>query len=64
MTPSSSKRSEERIRELREEAGTVFLVSHNIDVDPGHLRPGDLAGEGRAADGRPTEEVLAAYNKG
>ncbi len=26
------RRSEERVRELREEAGTVFLVSHNVDV--------------------------------
>ncbi|WP_020576876.1 ABC transporter ATP-binding protein [Actinopolymorpha alba] len=26
------KRSEERIRELRDEAGTVFLVSHSLDV--------------------------------
>ncbi|PZH02452.1 teichoic acid ABC transporter ATP-binding protein [Streptomyces sp. NTH33] len=55
------KRSEERIRELRKEAGTVFLVSHNnksirdtcervLWLERGELR----------MDG-PTEEVLEAY---
>ncbi|MFF7674136.1 MULTISPECIES: ABC transporter ATP-binding protein [Streptomycetaceae] len=55
------KRSEERIRELRKEAGTVFLVSHNnksirdtcdraIWLEHGTLR----------MDG-PTDEVLKAY---
>ncbi|GGY07505.1 ABC transporter ATP-binding protein [Streptomyces anandii] len=55
------KRSEERIRELRERAGTVFLVSHNnksirdtcervLWLERGVLR----------MDG-PTEEVLEAY---
>ena len=47
------QRSEQRIRELREEAGTVFLVSHQLGIDPGHLRADDLAGVGRDADGRP-----------
>jgi teichoic acid transport system ATP-binding protein len=57
------KRSEERIRELRREAGTVFLVSHNnksiadtcdrvLWLEKGELR----------MDG-PTEEVLAAYEE-
>ena len=31
-------------RELREEAGTVFLVSHSNSHDPRHLRPRALAG--------------------
>jgi teichoic acid transport system ATP-binding protein len=55
------KRSEDRIRELRKEAGTVFLVSHNnksirdtcdrtLWLEKGELR----------MDG-PTEEVLKAY---
>jgi teichoic acid transport system ATP-binding protein len=55
------RRSEERIRELRAEAGTVFLVSHNnksirdtcdrvLWVEKGEL----------VADG-PAEEVVAAY---
>jgi teichoic acid transport system ATP-binding protein len=57
------KRSEDRIRELREEAGTVILVSHNnrsirdtcdrtIWLDSGVI----------AMDG-PTEEVLRAYEE-
>jgi teichoic acid transport system ATP-binding protein len=57
------KRSEERIRELRAEAGTVFLVSHNnksirdtcdrvLWLEKGELR----------MDG-PTEEVLRAYEE-
>ncbi|MDN0197199.1 ABC transporter ATP-binding protein [Streptomyces sp. S.PNR 29] len=58
---SFQKRSEERIRELRKSAGTVFLVSHNnksirdtcdrvLWLERGELR----------MDG-PTEEVLEAY---
>jgi teichoic acid transport system ATP-binding protein len=58
---SFQKRSEERIRELREQAGTVFLVSHNnksirdtcervLWLERGELR----------MDG-PTEEVMQAY---
>ncbi|SDK69805.1 ABC transporter ATP-binding protein [Streptomyces indicus] len=57
------KRSEERIRELREKAGTVFLVSHSnksirdtcdrvLWLEKGELR----------MDG-PTEEVLAEYER-
>jgi teichoic acid transport system ATP-binding protein len=57
------KRSEERIRELRKEAGTVFLVSHNnksirdtcdrvIWLESGTIR----------MDG-PTEEVVGAYEE-
>ncbi|MCQ4082412.1 ABC transporter ATP-binding protein [Streptomyces sp. RB6PN25] len=57
------KRSEERIRELREEAGTVFLVSHNNNSIRDTcervlwLEKGDLLMDG------PTEEVLAAYEE-
>ncbi|MFB8180272.1 ABC transporter ATP-binding protein [Streptomyces sp. NPDC055966] len=57
------KRSEDRIRELRKEAGTVFLVSHNnksirdtcdrvLWLERGELR----------MDG-PTDEVLREYEK-
>ncbi|MDG4860428.1 ABC transporter ATP-binding protein [Streptomyces sp. T-3] len=60
---SFQKRSEERIRELRQQAGTVFLVSHNnksirdtcdrvLWLERGVLK----------MDG-PTQEVLAAYEK-
>jgi teichoic acid transport system ATP-binding protein len=57
------KRSEERIRELRQEAGTVFLVSHNnksirdtcdrvLWLEKGELRMDGL-----------TEDVLKAYEE-
>ncbi|MFE7859073.1 ABC transporter ATP-binding protein [Streptomyces sp. NPDC057403] len=60
---SFQRRSEERIRELRQQAGTVFLVSHNnksirdtcervLWLERGELR----------MDG-PTEEVMAAYEE-
>ena len=60
---SFQKRSEARIRELRQQAGTVFLVSHNnksirdtcervLWLERGELR----------MDG-PTEEVMAAYEE-
>jgi teichoic acid transport system ATP-binding protein len=57
------KRSEARIRELRKEAGTVFLVSHSnssirdtcdrvLWLEKGELRMDGL-----------TEDVLAAYEE-
>lgn len=57
------KRSEERIREIRDNAGTVFLVSHSMKsiqdtcnrviwIDRGNLR----------MDG-PTDEVIEAYEE-
>jgi teichoic acid transport system ATP-binding protein len=55
------KRSENRIRELRKEAGTVFLVSHNNNSIRDTcdrvlwLEKGELLMDG------PTEDVLAAY---
>mgnify|MGYP001446106588 CR=1 FL=1 len=57
------KRSEARIRELRKQAGTVFLVSHNnksIRTTCNRvlwLEKGELLMDG------PTEEVLKAYEK-
>ncbi|MER5729063.1 MULTISPECIES: ABC transporter ATP-binding protein [unclassified Streptomyces] len=56
-------RSEERIRELRKEAGTVFLVSHsNKSIRDTcdrvlWLERGELLMDG------PTEEVVSAYEK-
>ncbi|NUS11241.1 MAG: ABC transporter ATP-binding protein [Streptomyces sp.] len=55
------KRSEARIRELRKEAGTVFLVSHSNNAIRDTcdrvvwLEKGELLMDG------PTEEVLTAY---
>ncbi|MFD8591360.1 ABC transporter ATP-binding protein [Streptomyces sp. NPDC059637] len=57
------KRSEARIRELRKEAGTVFLVSHNNKSIRDTcervlwLEKGTLVMDG------PTDEVLKAYEK-
>ena len=57
------KRSEDRIRELRKEAGTVFLVSHNNNSIRDTcdrvvwLEKGELLMDG------PTEEVLKAYEE-
>ncbi len=57
------RRSEERIRELRKEAGTVFLVSHNNKSIRDTcdrvlwLEKGELLMDG------PTEDVLAAYEE-
>ncbi|MFF3397878.1 ABC transporter ATP-binding protein [Streptomyces sp. NPDC002659] len=56
-------RSEERIRELRKEAGTVFLVSHGAKTIRDTcdrvlwLERGELLMDG------PTDEVLRAYEK-
>ena len=56
-------RSEERIRELRKEAGTVFLVSHNNKTISDTcdrvlwLEKGELLMDG------PTDEVLKAYER-
>src|SRR6478735_355406 len=56
-------RSEERIRELRKEAGTVFLVSHNNKTIRDTcdrvlwLEKGELLMDG------PTDEVLKAYER-
>ncbi|ARZ66766.1 ABC transporter ATP-binding protein [Streptomyces sp. HU2014] len=60
---SFQKRSEARIRELRKEAGTVFLVSHNNRSIRDTcdrvlwLEHGQLLMDG------PTEEVVRAYEK-
>ncbi|WP_069812320.1 ABC transporter ATP-binding protein [Streptomyces sp. TP-A0874] len=57
------KRSEARIRELRKEAGTVFLVSHNNKSIRDTcervlwLEKGELIMDG------PTDEVIKAYEK-
>ncbi|WP_330317702.1 ABC transporter ATP-binding protein [Streptomyces platensis] len=60
---SFQKRSEARIRELRKEAGTVFLVSHNNKSIRNTcervlwLERGELIMDG------PTDEVVTAYEK-
>ncbi|MEU6084618.1 ABC transporter ATP-binding protein, partial [Streptomyces sp. NPDC047108] len=57
------RRSEQRIRELRKQAGTVFLVSHNNKSIRDTcdrvlwLEKGELVMDG------PTADVLTAYEK-
>ena len=46
------RRSEQRVQELRADAGTVFLVSHELAVDPGDVRADDLARGRPDPDGR------------
>ena len=42
----------------------MFLVSHQIGVDPGHLRADHLAGVRRDPHGRDhTDEVVPEYEK-
>ncbi len=57
------KRSEERIRELREEAGTVILVSHNNNSIRSTCDRVVWIEKGKLMMDGPTEEVLAAYEK-
>jgi teichoic acid transport system ATP-binding protein len=55
------RRSEQRVRELRDEAGTVFLVSHSLDsVRDTCARTIWLESGLIRADG-PTDEVIKAY---
>ncbi|KRV48041.1 teichoic acid ABC transporter ATP-binding protein [Wenjunlia vitaminophila] len=55
------KRSEERIRQLRREAGTVFLVSHNNRSIRDTCNRVLWLEAGRLVMDGPTEEVVKAY---
>ncbi|MBN6056216.1 ABC transporter ATP-binding protein [Nonomuraea sp. RK-328] len=58
------KKSEQRIRKIREEAGTVFLVAHDLRVIEETCNRVIWLHKGKIKmDGDP-KEVLAAYNKG
>ncbi|MCX5213884.1 MULTISPECIES: ABC transporter ATP-binding protein [Streptomycetaceae] len=58
------KRSEDRIRELRQEAGTVFLVSHNNNSIRDTCERTIWIETGEMIMDGPTEEVVRAYEKG
>ncbi|GGV30509.1 ABC transporter ATP-binding protein [Kitasatospora herbaricolor] len=58
------KRSEDRIRELRQEAGTVFLVSHNNNSIRDTCERTIWIETGEMVMDGPTEEVVRAYEKG
>ncbi|GEB47596.1 MULTISPECIES: ABC transporter ATP-binding protein [Streptomyces] len=57
------KRSEKRIRELRKEAGTVFLVSHNNKSIRDTCERVLWLEKGRLMLDGPTEDVLKEYEK-
>ena len=57
------KRSEARIRELRKEAGTVFLVSHNNKSIRDTCNRVLWLEQGKIVMDGPTDQVLKAYDK-
>ncbi|MET7640048.1 ABC transporter ATP-binding protein [Streptomyces sp. NPDC005438] len=57
------KRSEARVRELREQAGTVFLVSHNNKSIRNTCERVLWLENGKLRMDGPTEEVLKEYEK-
>lgn len=57
------QRSEDRIRELRDEAGTVFLVSHNLDVVTATCDRTIWLHEGKIRMDGPSDAVVQAYNE-
>jgi len=57
------RRSEERIRELREAAGTVFLVSHSLGVIRETCQRALWIDEGTLQMDGPAVEVVEAYEE-
>jgi teichoic acid transport system ATP-binding protein len=57
------QRSEQRIRELREQAGTVFLVSHSLSVVRETCNRAIWLDQGQVVMDGPAETVLDAYEQ-
>ncbi|MEV0328816.1 ABC transporter ATP-binding protein [Micromonospora echinospora] len=57
------RRSEQRVRELRAEAGTVFLVSHAIGTIRDTCERSIWLESGLIRMDGPTDQVIAAYNE-
>ena len=57
------RRSEQRVRELRAEAGTVFLVSHGISTIRDTCERSIWLESGLIRADGPTDEVVAEYEK-
>lgn len=57
------QRSEDRVRQLREEAGTVFLVSHQIATIQATCARTIWLEAGVIRKDGPTDEVVAAYDR-
>jgi teichoic acid transport system ATP-binding protein len=56
-------RSEQRIRDLREEAGTVFLVSHSLDTVANTCERAMWLDQGLIRMDGPATEVIEAYRE-
>jgi teichoic acid transport system ATP-binding protein len=56
------RRSRQRMHELREQAGTVFLVSHNLDVITETCNRAVWIDQGRIRAQGDAESVIAAYS--
>ena len=57
------KRSEERIRRMRDEAGTVFLVSHSLSVIQTTCNRAIWLDKGAMILDGDAQEVVDAYTK-
>ena len=57
------RRSRQRMHELREEAGTVFLVSHSLDVITETCNRAVWLDKGRVRAQGDAESVVAAYSE-
>jgi teichoic acid transport system ATP-binding protein len=57
------RRSEQRIRELREEAGTVFLVSHGLGIIRETCTRAIWLEDGRIIMDGPPDDVVDAYDE-
>jgi teichoic acid transport system ATP-binding protein len=57
------RRSEKRIRELREDAGTVFLVSHGLGVVRSTCERAIWLEQGKIIADGPSDDVVAAYER-
>lgn len=57
------RRSEDRIRELRDQAGTVFLVSHSLDVVTATCNRAIWLEAGQIRMDSDPDEVVRAYNE-
>jgi teichoic acid transport system ATP-binding protein len=57
-------KSEARIRELRKEAGTVFVVSHSMDSIRDTCERAIWLQEGTIIADGPTEDIIKEYEKG
>jgi len=63
VTRPCRRRSDQRIKELREAAGTVFLVSHNLEIIRATCQRALWVDEGTLRMDGPADEVIDAYER-